>query len=104
MVFSLENEASFQDVYKNFSELSTHGNTADLPLIVVGTQGMLMMFLIVLKLSGLNLHEIEIISNAYTIPVLITHVLHKPQQFREPLIHSSPKNRASHGLVVKVLD
>lgn len=39
MVFSLENEASFQDVYKNFSELGAHRNTADIPLIVVGTQG-----------------------------------------------------------------
>lgn len=39
MVFSLENEASFQDVYKYFSELGAHRNTADIPLIVVGTQG-----------------------------------------------------------------
>ncbi|XP_062871056.1 arf-GAP with GTPase, ANK repeat and PH domain-containing protein 2 isoform X1 [Trichomycterus rosablanca] len=50
MVFSLENEASFQDVYKNFSELSAHGNTADLPLIVVGTQD---------KISSTNVRVIE---------------------------------------------
>ncbi|TSL61198.1 Arf-GAP with GTPase, ANK repeat and PH domain-containing protein 1 [Bagarius yarrelli] len=50
MVFSLENEASFQDVYKNFSELGAHRNTADLPLIVVGTQD---------KISSTNVRVIE---------------------------------------------
>ncbi|XP_060751122.1 arf-GAP with GTPase, ANK repeat and PH domain-containing protein 2 isoform X4 [Tachysurus vachellii] len=50
MVFSLENEASFQDVYKNFSELGTHRNTADIPLIVVGTQD---------KISSTNVRVIE---------------------------------------------
>ncbi|XP_047663548.1 arf-GAP with GTPase, ANK repeat and PH domain-containing protein 2 isoform X6 [Tachysurus fulvidraco] len=50
MVFSLENEASFQDVYKNFSELGTHRNTADIPLIVVGTQD---------KISNTNVRVIE---------------------------------------------
>lgn len=39
-VFSLENEASFQEVYKAFSELNSHRSSADIPLIVVGTQGM----------------------------------------------------------------
>lgn len=38
MVFSLENEASFQEVYKNFSELSAHRSTDDIPIIIVGTQ------------------------------------------------------------------
>ena len=39
LVFSLENEASFQEVYQFFSQLNTHRSTADIPLIVVGTQG-----------------------------------------------------------------
>lgn len=39
MVFSLENEASFKDVYKNYSELSKHRNIAEMPIIAVGTQG-----------------------------------------------------------------
>ncbi|XP_036387003.1 arf-GAP with GTPase, ANK repeat and PH domain-containing protein 1-like isoform X4 [Megalops cyprinoides] len=38
LVFSLENESSFQEVYKNYSQLTAHRNTADVPLIVVGTQ------------------------------------------------------------------
>ncbi|KAJ8016995.1 hypothetical protein DPEC_G00013170 [Dallia pectoralis] len=39
LVFSLENEASFQDVYQHYSDLNTHRSAvADLPLIVVGTQ------------------------------------------------------------------
>ncbi|KAM9445664.1 arf-GAP with GTPase, ANK repeat and PH domain-containing protein 2 isoform 3-T3 [Clarias gariepinus] len=50
MVFSLENEASFQDVYKNFSELGAHRNTAEIPLIVVGTQD---------KISSTNVRVIE---------------------------------------------
>ncbi|KAI5609140.1 arf-GAP with GTPase, ANK repeat and PH domain-containing protein 2 isoform X1 [Silurus asotus] len=50
LVFSLENEASFQEVYKNFSELGTHRNTADLPLTVVGTQD---------KISSTNVRVIE---------------------------------------------
>nr|XP_015199749.1 PREDICTED: arf-GAP with GTPase, ANK repeat and PH domain-containing protein 2 [Lepisosteus oculatus] len=37
-VFSLENESSFQEVYKNYSLLSSYRNTAEIPLIVVGTQ------------------------------------------------------------------
>ncbi|XP_062246948.1 arf-GAP with GTPase, ANK repeat and PH domain-containing protein 2 isoform X2 [Platichthys flesus] len=36
LVFSLENEASFQDLYQLYSQLSTF--RTDLPLIVVGTQ------------------------------------------------------------------
>ena len=39
LVFSLENEASFQEVYNNYSELCAHRNVADVPFIVVGTQG-----------------------------------------------------------------
>ncbi|XP_072512627.1 arf-GAP with GTPase, ANK repeat and PH domain-containing protein 2 isoform X2 [Salminus brasiliensis] len=50
MVFSLENEASFQEVYKCFSELSAHRNTADIGLVVVGTQD---------KISSTNVRVIE---------------------------------------------
>ncbi|XP_030624948.1 arf-GAP with GTPase, ANK repeat and PH domain-containing protein 2 [Chanos chanos] len=50
LVFSLENEASFQEVYKNFSELSTHRNVTEIPLIVVGTQD---------KISSTNVRVIE---------------------------------------------
>ncbi|XP_060793566.1 arf-GAP with GTPase, ANK repeat and PH domain-containing protein 2 isoform X2 [Neoarius graeffei] len=50
MVFSLENEPSFQDVYKNVSELGVHRNTADIPLIVVGTQD---------KISSTNVRVID---------------------------------------------
>ena len=39
LVFSLENEASFQDVYQLYSQLNTHRSRADIPLVVVGTQG-----------------------------------------------------------------
>ncbi|KAI1891089.1 hypothetical protein AGOR_G00160310 [Albula goreensis] len=38
LVFSLENESSFQEVYNNYSQLAIHRNTAEVPLIVVGTQ------------------------------------------------------------------
>ncbi|KAJ7999269.1 hypothetical protein DPEC_G00213680 [Dallia pectoralis] len=38
LVFSLENEASFQEVYRNYSELGTYRNVAEIPFIVVGTQ------------------------------------------------------------------
>ncbi|XP_041945101.1 arf-GAP with GTPase, ANK repeat and PH domain-containing protein 1-like isoform X4 [Alosa sapidissima] len=38
LVFSLENESSFQEVYNNYSQLSTHRNVAEVPFIVVGTQ------------------------------------------------------------------
>ncbi|XP_066515555.1 arf-GAP with GTPase, ANK repeat and PH domain-containing protein 2-like isoform X3 [Hoplias malabaricus] len=50
MVFSLENEASFQEVYNCFSELSAHRSTADIALIVVGTQD---------KISTTNVRVIE---------------------------------------------
>lgn len=39
LVFSLENEASFQEVYKLYSQLNTLRSTAEIPLVVVGTQG-----------------------------------------------------------------
>ncbi|KAL2090681.1 hypothetical protein ACEWY4_012944 [Coilia grayii] len=38
LVFSLENECSFQEVYSNYSQLCTHRNVAEVPFIVVGTQ------------------------------------------------------------------
>nr|XP_029538970.1 arf-GAP with GTPase, ANK repeat and PH domain-containing protein 1-like isoform X1 [Oncorhynchus nerka] len=38
LVFSLENEASLQEVYRNYSELGSHRNIAEIPFIVVGTQ------------------------------------------------------------------
>ncbi|XP_014189267.1 arf-GAP with GTPase, ANK repeat and PH domain-containing protein 1 isoform X4 [Haplochromis burtoni] len=37
-VFSLEDEISFQTVYHYFSRLANYRNTADLPLVLVGTQ------------------------------------------------------------------
>uniref|UniRef100_A0A3P8YZQ1 ArfGAP with GTPase domain, ankyrin repeat and PH domain 2 n=1 Tax=Esox lucius TaxID=8010 RepID=A0A3P8YZQ1_ESOLU len=50
LVFSLENEASFQEVYRNYSELGTHRNIAEIPFIVVGTQD---------KISSTNPRVIE---------------------------------------------
>lgn len=38
-VFSLEDEISFQAVYHYFSRLASYRNPADLPLVLVGTQG-----------------------------------------------------------------
>lgn len=37
LVFSLENEGSFQELYQLYSQLSAH--RTDIPVIVVGTQG-----------------------------------------------------------------
>ncbi|XP_007570770.1 arf-GAP with GTPase, ANK repeat and PH domain-containing protein 1 isoform X7 [Poecilia formosa] len=37
-VFSLEDEISFQTVYHYYSRLASYRNTADLPLVLVGTQ------------------------------------------------------------------
>uniref|UniRef100_A0A3Q2T5X0 ArfGAP with GTPase domain, ankyrin repeat and PH domain 2 n=1 Tax=Fundulus heteroclitus TaxID=8078 RepID=A0A3Q2T5X0_FUNHE len=48
MVFSLENEASFQDLYQLYSQLSAH--RSDIPVIVVGTQD---------KISSTNPRVIE---------------------------------------------
>lgn len=39
-VFSLEDEISFQTVYHYFSRLASYRNPADLPLVLVGTQGL----------------------------------------------------------------
>ncbi|KAJ8369988.1 hypothetical protein SKAU_G00100160 [Synaphobranchus kaupii] len=50
LVFSLENETSFQEVYKNYSQLCAHRNIAEVPLIVVGTQD---------KISSTNPRAIE---------------------------------------------
>uniref|UniRef100_A0A3Q3RPQ1 Arf-GAP with GTPase, ANK repeat and PH domain-containing protein 1-like n=1 Tax=Mastacembelus armatus TaxID=205130 RepID=A0A3Q3RPQ1_9TELE len=38
LVFSLENEASFQEVYKLYHQLAIHRPVAEIPFIVVGTQ------------------------------------------------------------------
>ncbi|XP_068598898.1 arf-GAP with GTPase, ANK repeat and PH domain-containing protein 1-like [Brachionichthys hirsutus] len=38
LVFSLENEASFQEVYKMYHQLSVHRPVSEIPFIVVGTQ------------------------------------------------------------------
>lgn len=38
-VFSLENEASFNAVYNFYVKLSHYSHIAELPLILVGTQG-----------------------------------------------------------------
>ncbi|KAM9341858.1 arf-GAP with GTPase, ANK repeat and PH domain-containing protein 2 isoform 2-T2 [Pholidichthys leucotaenia] len=48
LVFSLENETSFQELYQLYSQLSTH--RADIPVIVVGTQD---------KISSTNPRVIE---------------------------------------------
>ncbi|XP_072222539.1 arf-GAP with GTPase, ANK repeat and PH domain-containing protein 2 isoform X3 [Leuresthes tenuis] len=48
LVFSLENEASFQDLYQLYSQLSTY--RSDIPVIVVGTQD---------KISSTNPRVIE---------------------------------------------
>ncbi|KAF3689735.1 Arf-GAP with GTPase, ANK repeat and PH domain-containing protein 2 [Channa argus] len=38
LVFSLENEASFQEVYKIYNQLAIHRPVTEIPFIVVGTQ------------------------------------------------------------------
>uniref|UniRef100_H3C6Y3 ArfGAP with GTPase domain, ankyrin repeat and PH domain 2 n=1 Tax=Tetraodon nigroviridis TaxID=99883 RepID=H3C6Y3_TETNG len=38
LVFSLENEASFQEVYKLYHQLAVHRPIAEIPFVVVGTQ------------------------------------------------------------------
>lgn len=38
-VFSLEDEISFQTVYNYFVRLSSYRNTAEVPMVLVGTQG-----------------------------------------------------------------
>uniref|UniRef100_A0A8D0AY34 ArfGAP with GTPase domain, ankyrin repeat and PH domain 2 n=1 Tax=Sander lucioperca TaxID=283035 RepID=A0A8D0AY34_SANLU len=38
LVFSLENEASFQEVYRIYHQLATHRPVSEIPFIVVGTQ------------------------------------------------------------------
>uniref|UniRef100_A0A8C9RHV9 ArfGAP with GTPase domain, ankyrin repeat and PH domain 2 n=1 Tax=Scleropages formosus TaxID=113540 RepID=A0A8C9RHV9_SCLFO len=50
LVFSLENENSFQEVYNNYSQLSAHRDTSEIPFIVVGTQD---------KISSTNPRTIE---------------------------------------------
>lgn len=39
-VFSLEDEISFQTVYNYFLRLSSYRNTAEVPMVLVGTQGL----------------------------------------------------------------
>lgn len=39
LVFSLENEASFLEVYKIYHQLSIHRPVTEIPFVVVGTQG-----------------------------------------------------------------
>lgn len=38
-VFSLENEASFSAVYNYYTKMSHFRNSAEIPIILVGTQG-----------------------------------------------------------------
>lgn len=38
-VFSLEDEISFQTVYNYFLRLNSYRNTAEVPMVLVGTQG-----------------------------------------------------------------
>lgn len=39
-VFSLENEMSFQAVYSHFAKMAQYRDTKEIPLILVGTQGL----------------------------------------------------------------
>lgn len=39
LVFSLENEASFQEVYKIYHQLAAHRPVSEIAFVVVGTQG-----------------------------------------------------------------
>lgn len=39
LVFSLENESSFQEVYKIYHQLAVHRPVSEIPFVVVGTQG-----------------------------------------------------------------
>ena len=39
-VFSLENESSFNAIYHYYSKMNFFRNTAEIPIILVGTQGM----------------------------------------------------------------
>lgn len=39
LVFSLENEASFQEVYKYYHQLALHRPITEIAFVVVGTQG-----------------------------------------------------------------
>ena len=39
-VFSLENETSFNAIYNYYAKMSQYRNMQDIPLILVGTQGM----------------------------------------------------------------
>lgn len=38
-VFSLENEASFNAIYSYYTKMAHYRNSAEIPLILVGTQG-----------------------------------------------------------------
>ena len=38
-VFSLENESSFNAIYHYYSKMNFFRNTAEIPIILVGTQG-----------------------------------------------------------------
>lgn len=40
-VFSLENESSFNAIYNYYTKMSHFRNSADVPIILVGTQGMI---------------------------------------------------------------
>jgi len=41
LVFSLENEESFKTVYQYYTKMNQYRNLADMPLILIGTQGLL---------------------------------------------------------------
>ena len=43
-VFSLESEASFQSIYNYHSKMAQFRNAAEIPCILVGTQGPLFFF------------------------------------------------------------
>lgn len=44
LVFSLENEASFQEVYRIYHQLAMHRPVSEIAFIVVGTQGKTLAF------------------------------------------------------------
>jgi len=59
-VFSLEDEISFQTVYNYFLRLSSYRNTAEVPMVLVGTQGGPDMHLYLLSVLALPSHFIMI--------------------------------------------
>lgn len=51
-MFSLENEASFNAIYAYYTKMSHYRNAAEIPIILVGTQGEFCVFLVELKITS----------------------------------------------------